>query len=314
MAKKISVIIPNYNGRKLLEKNLPKVIENCPGVEIIVVDDASTDGSQIYLKSQKPKINLIENSKNLGFAKTANKGAKFAKGDLILFLNTDVEVNSNFINIVLNYFKNKSIFAVGLADLSHESNKVVTRGRGTAAISRGFLIHSKREPKAGKTFWVSGGSGLFDKGKFLQLGGFDDIFSPFYWEDIDLSYRAYKSGYRCIFEPNAKVRHFHEEGAIKTNYAKSRIKSISYRNQFIFFWKNIDDYTLVAQHILWLPYHFVKAIFSSDWAFFIGFFLAIIKLPRLVFNSSLAIYSPRFASETGHLQLSDREVIEIANQ
>lgn len=282
MAQKISVVIPNYNGSVLLKKNTPQVVKICKDAEIIIVDDASKDDSVEIIKKNFPQVKLIKQAKNGGFAHSVNTGVKAATADLVLLLNSDVSPRLGFLEPLQKHFKNKNTFAVGLADYSHENGKVVVRGRGGAKFSRGFLAHFKAENKAGESLWVSGGSSLIDKNKFLELGGFDEAFAPFYWEDIDLCYRARKKGYICIYEPASCVDHYHEEGAIKSNFKNFYIKSISYRNQIIFVWKNISDLNFIAAHIAYLPYHIAKAIITADAAFLYGFLLAVFKIPQLI--------------------------------
>ncbi|MBI3282589.1 glycosyltransferase, partial [Candidatus Curtissbacteria bacterium] len=193
MGKKISVVIPNYNGRQLLSKNLPQVLKNCPDCQMIVVDDASTDGSASFIKENFKKIKVIEHpinkqsfSSNRGFANAVNRGVENASGDLVLLLNSDVSPRPNFIKVAAEHFeKDKGdLFAVGLADYSHEDGKIIVRGRGGAKFKKGFLSHFKASSAAGETLWVSGGSSLVARDKFLELGGFDDVYAPFYWEDI----------------------------------------------------------------------------------------------------------------------------------
>ena len=300
MAKKISVVIPNYNGKNLLEKNLPQVAKTCPNCEIIVVDDASTDDSVAFIRDKYKNVKLQELKQNKGFARAVNSGVENASGELVLLLNTDVSPRANFLEIASSHFNNQSVFAVSLADYSHENGNVVVRGRGGARFKKGFLSHFKAESRAGETLWVSGGSSLVDRKKFLELGGFDPVYAPFYWEDIDLSWRAQKSGYICLFEPKAGVDHFHQQGAIKKNYSSFFVKTISYRNQFLFVWKNISDTFYLIRHILWLPYHLAKSIVTFDIAFIIGFLWAVIKVPNLILNSQLSNLNS---------QLSDREVL-----
>ena len=303
MEKKVSIVIPNYNGSEILLKNLPEVEKNCAGCEIIIVDDASTDDSVDLIKKNFPKVKLIVNPSNQGFAKTVNRGVNEARGQLVLLLNSDVAPKSGFLKTAVDNFKNQTdnLFGVGLADLSHEGSKVVMRGRGGAKFHKGFLTHFAKEPKSGETLWISGGSSLIDKEKFEELNGFDQIYAPFYWEDIDLSYRARKLGYFCLFEENSKVDHFHEEGAIKKTKSPFFIKTVAYKNQFIFVWKNISDYFLIIEHFLWLPYHFIKAIISFDLPFFLGFMWAVTKIPQLIFN---------YPQAAKNFKLTDREVIE----
>lgn len=273
MEEKISVVIPNFNGYEILPKTLPKVIEAFPESEVIIVDDASTDQSTELIEKKFKKVKLIKQKKNMGFSRTVNKGVKAAKGRYVVLLNSDVSPKNLPLGKLVSYFGDSKTFAVGFMDISHEDGKTIKRGRGTAVFKKGFLNHFAAKPQKGKTFWVSGGSGIFDKGKFLELGGFDPIYAPFYWEDVDLSYRAIKQGYKCFFEPEAIVDHFHEEGAIQKSKSQPYIKRISYRNQFLFVWKNIEDPILLSQHLVWLPYHFAKALLNFDFDFLLGFFL-----------------------------------------
>jgi len=304
----ISIIIPNYNGEELLKKNIPKVLDAAENykegeAEIIIIDDASTDRSVIYVKNQisnikdtykKSKINLkiFENPTNLGFSSTVNRGVEKAKGEIVVLLNTDVVPEKDFLKPLIDHFYDKSVFAVGCMDEDIDlpagkagNGKTVLRGRGIGKWKKGFLIHSRGEIDKTNTLWVSGGSGAFRKSIWDKLGGFNELYSPFYWEDIDLSYRALKSGYKILFEKKSVVYHKHSEGAIKTHYSEFKIKTITYRNQFIFVWENATDFNLQFSHIIWLPYHFFKALVRLDIPFFFGFFKAFVLLPKIIISS-----------------------------
>lgn len=282
---KVSIIIPNYNGAELLEKNLPFVFEAASAyrngeVEVIIVDDASNDSSVEVLKQFDVKV--IINEKNLGFSSTVNRGVKEATGNIVVLLNTDVRPEKNFLDPLLKHFSDPNVFAVGCLDKSIEGKKTVLRGRGLGSFKRGFLVHRRGEVNKNDTLWVSGGSGAFKKDVWLKLGGFDPLYKPFYWEDIDLSYRALKSGYKILFEPKSVVVHEHEAGSIRKHYQNFKIKIVSYRNQFIFVWKNITDPQLKILHFIWLPVHIVLAFLRGDLYFLIGLFWAVTKLPAII--------------------------------
>lgn len=288
---KISIIIPNYNGEELLKRNLPKVMEAVGDAEIIVVDDASTDASASVISRLRQdfggqaNLKFFENERNLGFSSTVNKGVREAKGEIIVLLNTDVIPERGFLTPLLVHFNDDEVFAVGCMDKSIEDGKVILRGRGVGRWKRGFLIHSRGEIGKTNTLWVNGGSGAFRKSTWEKLGGFDELYNPFYWEDIDLSYRAIKSGYKILFEPKSIVVHEHEKGAIVKKFTSSEIRTIAYRNQFIFVWKNATDLDLQFLHIFWLPYHFIKAFIRKDTVFFKGFLNAFILLPKIIKSS-----------------------------
>lgn len=288
MVKKISIVIPNYNGAKLLEKNLPGVVEAAAAysvdTEIIIIDDASTDNSIDVIKNKFPEIKIYKKEKNEGFSSTVNMGVNKAKGEIVILLNSDVFPDKNLLSVVSSGFVNTQMFAVAFLDLSMENGREVERGRGIGRYKRGFLLHAKGNCNKNNTLWASGGSSAFDRKKWMELGGMDEIYNPFYWEDIDLSYRALKNGWNILFDKNAVVHHNHEEGSIKSIYSASDIKTIAYRNQFLFVWKNITQIKFITMHFLWLPYHLIKAFFRSDYSFFKGYFQAMMimltKLPR----------------------------------
>jgi GT2 family glycosyltransferase len=281
----ISIVIPNYNGESLLRKNLPKVLDVVGNSEIIIADDASTDESLGALNGFGTKVRVLRNEKNLGFSSTVNRGVKAAKGDIIVLLNSDVIPEKGFLIPLLSHFKDDRVFAVGCMDKSIEFGKIVLRGRGTGQWKRGFLVHSRGEVNKTSTLWVNGGSGAFRKSMWEKLGGFNELYNPFYWEDIDLSYRALKSGYKILFEPKSVVVHEHEKGAIKKEYSPLRIKTIAYRNQFVFVWKNATDLNLQLAHLFWFPYHAVRACFRGDLAFLKGFCGAFNLLPKIIKSS-----------------------------
>jgi GT2 family glycosyltransferase len=285
---KLSVVIPNYNGEKILEKNLPKVWDSIdvPDFELVIVDDASTDNSRTvienFTKKHSNKIKSYFNSRNLGFSSTVNKGVEISSGELVLLLNSDVVPHKGFLTPLLEDIKDENVFAVGCLDESLENNKIVERGRGIGMWEKGFIRHKAGSVDKSSTFWVSGGSGIFKKKIWNEIKGFDELYDPFYWEDIDLSYRAQKRGYAVLFEPASRVRHELESGSVKSSYSGEKIKRISYRNQFFMVWLNITDSRLLASHILWLPYNFIFSIMKGEFGFVLGFIMALSKLPTVL--------------------------------
>lgn len=291
----ISVIIPNYNGEKLLPKNLPHVVlalkEYKKGrVEIIIPNDPSSDNSKEviaeFIKSLQgtgivgKTVNNTRKEES-GFSKNVNRGVALATGDILILLNSDVRPHKDFLTPLLSHFSDEKVFGVGCMDESIEEGKTILRGRGVGYWQKGFVFHKAGSLEKINTFWVSGGSSVFRKRIWDKIGGLDILFNPFYWEDIDLSYRALKSGYTLIFEPKSVVVHEHEEGPIRTKFKPKYVQKTVYRNQFFFVWKNITDRRLLFSHILWLPYHFITAAKRKDWPFFYGFFEALLQLDHV---------------------------------
>lgn len=292
MKQKIEVIIPNYNGFELIEKNIPKVLHVLaayPNIEVTIVDDGSRIEEQELLseyiksinKKNKIQIKLMLFQKNLGFSSNVNRAALESTSDILVLLNTDVYPRKDFLDAVLPHFKDELLFGVGCMDESIE-DKTILRGRGIGEWKSGFILHRKGEVDRTDTFWVSGGSSAFRTDLFKLLGGFDPLYNPFYWEDIDLSYRAQKAGYKILFEPKSVVVHVHKKGSIKKHYKDDTIRSYAMRNQFTIVWKNITDIDLIFSHLLFLPLHLARAILKRDKIFLRGFFLAILRLPDIM--------------------------------
>lgn len=287
---KVDVVIPNYNGLKLINENLPKVIESVKKykAKIIIVDDCSEKDefeglSDFVNRLNTKKIILLRNEKNLGFSSTVNRGVSDSDADLVVLLNTDVIPEKEFLDAALkDFLSDLNLFGVGFMDKSIEEGKFVLRGRGLASWHKGMITHRRGEVDKSDTFWISGGSSLIRRDLFEKLSGFDDLYNPFYWEDIDLSYRARKAGFSIKFESKSVVEHRHKEGSIRRHYGDFKIKTIAYRNQFIFIWKNITDINLILSHVLWLPYHSLRALVRFDTPFFLGLFLAFKRLPAII--------------------------------
>jgi GT2 family glycosyltransferase len=270
----VSIIIPNFNGLELLKKYFPAVIDawneskNQIG-EVIVVDNGSTDGSVDYLEKTFSQVKIIKNKKNLGFSKAINAGAKIAKGEFLCLLNTDVKPEKDFLVRVLSQFEDSYVFAISF----NERNFPPSGG----FFEKGFVVHQPiKTAVTCHTFWVSGGSGVFRKKIWDFLGGFDEInFSPYYWEDIDLSYRAMKVGYRLLWSHKGVVYHEHESSTKKVPaWYRTYIQE---RNYLLFHWKNLTSATLLQKHLVALT----KKIVNHP-GFLKPFFGAVIKLPTLI--------------------------------
>ncbi len=265
---KVSIVIPNYNGLKLLNKNLPKVID-VSADEIVVTDDASTDDSVSFLKEKYPQVKVVTNRTHFGFPSNSNQGIRVASGDIIVMLNNDVVPEKNFLPPLLEHFKKDDVFSVGAAEPDASF--------ATAQFKDGFFVHKpgKRVDKTHVSMWTSGGSSAFSKKKWLELGGFYEGFNPGYWEDIDLCFRAQKRGWQVLWEPKSVVYHKHET-TFSAFYTRKQIDFISRRNQLMFIWKNITSPKLITSH--------QRALLGkmlTDPAIWRPFLAAIIKLPEI---------------------------------
>ena len=276
----ISVVIPQYKGKEKLYTNL---IHNLPFLndsEIIVVNDYPEVPLTAEMEKLFPQVHVVENKKNLGFAGAVCRGISQTKGEYVLLLNNDVVLNDDSFKNALSYFKKENdIFAVSFRQTEKDGSYV---GRNTIYWESGFFQHSKADAtKGGINGWAEGGSMLFDKQKYNAINGFDELYSPFYWEDVDLSYRAWKAGYVIKFDINTTVEH-HHESTIATYFQSSRIKTIAYRNQFITIWKNISDGKLITEHVGYSLKNLLVSLLKGDTPFIKGFWMAFLLLPKIL--------------------------------
>ncbi|MFA7301133.1 MAG: glycosyltransferase family 2 protein [Candidatus Shapirobacteria bacterium] len=244
---KISVIITNWNGIHVLKKHLENTIIASPeATEIILIDDASTDNSVIYAKKiQKkyPKLKIICRKNHQGFGKNSNLAVKKAIGDLVVLLNNDLVPNKGYITATLNHFNDPSVFGVGFSELGKENYGKIFWKNGYIQTEPG---HSD---KTHTTAWLSGGSSIIRRDLFLKLGGFDDIYDPFYFEDTDLGLRAWRSGYKLLWEPKSVVDHQHEYSTSKMG--KNFLIYVKERNHLICTLRNFTDKKFKYENIFW---------------------------------------------------------------
>lgn len=277
MKSHISVIIPTYKNDQFLS-NLQKNMKYLNECEVIVVND---NPDNVIKKNQLPaNVELIILKKNKGFAGAINEGISLSTGDFICLLNDDVLLQDDSFQKTIAEFKNNpKLFAVSFAQIEKDGNIV---GKNILFWKNGFIQHDRASDlQKGETGWAEGGSSIFDAKKMKQLGGMDELYAPFYWEDIDLSYRAKKQGFDVLFDPDIKVIHHHET-TIGSQFSKKKITSISYRNQLICIWKNISSVSYIVQHKYYLLKLLVQSIMKGDSTFLKGFFQALFLFPQIV--------------------------------
>jgi GT2 family glycosyltransferase/glycosyltransferase involved in cell wall biosynthesis len=252
-----SVVIPNWNGRDLLEKFLPSVVLALgadTAHEIIVVDNASTDGSVGFLREQFPQVRVLALKKNLGFGGGSNAGFRTARNDIVVLLNNDMRVEPDFLTWLLRPFSDPLVFSVGCQIFfSDPAKRREETGLTETWWQAGRLrLRHRIDPLVDRVFpcgYSGGGSSAFDRQKFLELGGFDELFAPFYFEDTDLGALAWKRGWKVLYEPRSVVFHEHR-GTIGRRFSRSYIDSVVKKNLLLYTWKNIHDWRLLAGHFV----------------------------------------------------------------
>ena len=254
-----SVVIPNWNGRDLLEKYLPSVVEAMsgnPANEVIVIDNGSADGSAEFVRTHFPSVRLLALDRNLGFGGGSNAGFRSAKNDIVVLLNSDMRVEPGFLQPLLDAFTDEHVFAVGCQIFFSDPNKLREETGLTQSWWEGgaLRVRHRDDPAIQSAYpcsYPGGGSSAFDRRKFLELGGFDSLLSPFYLEDTDLGYMAWKRGWKVLYQPRSIVFHEHR-GTIGKTFARHHIDLVLKKNFILFCWKNIHEWRMLFSHIFFL--------------------------------------------------------------
>lgn len=252
-----SIVIPNWNGRDLLEKYLGSVVEAAsghPDNEVIVVDNGSTDGSADFVRSAFPSVKLVPLPTNLGFGGGSNRGFREASNDIVVLLNSDMRVAPDFLAPLLEGFRDPDVFAVSCQIFFSDPNKV----REETGLTQGWWqdgglkVRHRADAEIGDLFpcfYGGGGSCAFDRARFLELGGFDALLEPFYLEDTDLGYQAWKCGWKVLYQPRSVVYHEHR-GTIGKRFREDQIQAVLKKNYLLFSWKNIHEPGRLLSHFL----------------------------------------------------------------
>ena len=197
MRKSVSLVIANWNGRNLLKECLPSIIEavkfdNDRKYIIQVVDDCSNDDSIPYLEKHFPDIKIIKTTVNMGFQGAVNFGVKNSKSELVAVLNNDMKIRKNAFQILSARFDKEDIFAATGAVFGWDKKTFLYGNRCGYFRNGHFYLFEKERYNSSQTLFACGGAFICNRAKFLELNGFDTIFHPLYYEEIDLSYRAMK--------------------------------------------------------------------------------------------------------------------------
>ena len=239
---KSTVVIPNYNGIKYIEACLESLFAGTTtDFEVIMVDNASTDGSLELVKEKFPQVSLIENQENTGFDKAVNQGILASKTPYVILLNNDTKVELAFVHELEKMMEqDKSLFSASAKMIAlHDKDKMDDAGDFYCALGWAFAKGKGKNPtlyqKSYDVFAACAGAAIYRRECFEQIGLFDENHFA-YLEDIDIGYRAQLYGYRNCFAPNAVVYHAGSAtsgsryNAFKTKLASQNSIYLVYKN------------------------------------------------------------------------------------
>lgn len=249
--KKIAVVILNWNGVKLLEQFLPSVMSYSPEATVYLADNASTDSSIEFVKTNYPDIKIILNEGNFGYAHGYNVALQHVEEPYFCLLNSDVEVTENWLKPILEIFEKEKNVAIIQPKILDFKNKSLFEYAGAAGgfidkygypYCRGRIFETVEKDNGQyndfyEIFWASGACFFIRKEVFNRLGGFDESFFA-HQEEIDLCWRSKNAGYKTYYTFQSIIYHV---GGATLKESNPKKTFLNFRNSLLMLVKNLPE-------------------------------------------------------------------------
>ena len=260
LEKKIAVVILNWNGQKLLEQFLPSIIQYSKEAIVYVADNASTDDSILFVKTNFPTVNIIENKANYGYAKGYNEALQFVEEEIYALVNSDIEVTENWLQPIFDTFNNEPKTAIIQPKILDFKNKEYFEYAGAAGgfidkygypFCRGRIFDTVEKDHGQyndnrEIFWASGACFFIRKEVFRTLNGFDaDFFA--HQEEIDLCWRAFNKNYVTKYNSKSVVYHV---GGATLEQGNPKKTFLNFRNSLLMLVKNLPANKIISVLLL----------------------------------------------------------------
>lgn len=262
---KVTIVIPNYNGKHFMEPCLASLKEQtCHDYRILVVDNASTDGSIEYMKENYPEIDVIALDKNYGFSKAVNVGIQNSTTPYVILLNNDTTVDPHYVEEMIKAIeKSPRIFSVSSKMIQMYHPELIDSAGDLYTLIGWGICRGTGRPvtnytKADEVFTACAGAAIYRRSTFKKIGYFDEKHFA-YLEDIDIGYRARIYGYKNMYCPTALVYHV-GSGTSGSKYNSFKVK-LSARNNIYLNYKNMPILQLILNFIPLLAGYMVKYAF-----------------------------------------------------
>ncbi len=291
----ISVVIPTWRGRNLLEAYVPSVIEACDRfrelkvarTEIVIVEDAGGDDTVHWVHSQLgDRVRLVEHDRNRGFSAACQTGFESARHPVVLLLNNDVRLHRDCIAPMVEHFQDPKVFAV-TGKIFSQDEKLFWNGGKVARFRRGmWSTYDNYDVLPGApsgvqllSFTAIGAFSAFDRNKFLAVGGFDPL--AIMVEDVEVSYRGWKRGWCIKYEPRSVAYH-DASRTMDRRYRRRTLDKLSRRSRILMHWMLLHDPGMFASHVLSLAGRLLVSWLLLDWRFYWAVFSGLGLLPAIL--------------------------------
>ncbi len=247
----VSIIVLNWNGKRYLETCISSLeSQTFKGIEIIFVDNGSTDGSVDFVKRRFPGVTILRHGTNLGFAEGVNSGFRISGGKFIATINNDAEADENWIERLVKVMeKDPGTGCCGSKMMRYHERDIIDSA-GIVIYRSGNAYDRGRDEKdkgqydmQEEIFGACAGAALYRRKMLDEIGFFDREYFA-YFEDVDLSFRMHLLGWKCIFVPDAIV--YHMQSATSKSSSPFKIFYIE-RNKLWNMWKYFPVRTLIMQ-------------------------------------------------------------------
>ncbi len=308
----VSIVIPTWRGRHLLEAYLPSVIAAADRyqprgrTEIVVVDDAGGDDTCEWLRNAYgPQIRALKHERNQGFCAACQTGFEAARFPVVLLLNNDVRLSPGCIAPLTEHFSDPLVFAVTGKILNQREDRFCNGGK-VARFRRGMwstyqnydVIEGTPSNVLLLSFTAIGAFSAFDRRKFLDIGGLDPLASMV--EDVEISYRGWKRGWIIHYEPRSVAYHDASQ-TMGRRYTRRNLDMLSRRNWILMHWMLLHDGGMFGRHVASLTARFLASWLILDWRFYWAIFSGLRNVRTVV----------RKRRETRRTMVrSDREILE----
>ncbi len=279
----VCLLVLNYNGQRHLTECLGSALEaakkyggRCP---VVFVDNHSSEDDVEFVRGRFPAVEIVTMKKN-DYLFSFNEAVASRREDVVVLLNNDMRFDPLFIGPLLDPFRDADVFAV-TAKVLDWAGRVVTTGKRTAYF-RNFWFYKQWDHTQDAeclTLDAGGGYAAFRRSMFLQLGGFDPLYHPGYCEDTDLSYRAWKRGWKVVYEPRSLIYH-----KINASFGQmlgpDNVTRLIRRNEVLFTVKNCGGWIFTTVYLALLPWRAAKNYFTGNAPLAHGILQSLTRIPR----------------------------------
>jgi GT2 family glycosyltransferase len=242
------------------------------------VDNRSTDGSRHYVRDRFVEVEIIEAPQN-DFLFSLNAVIEARTEEIAIVVNNDMRFADDFVTPLLVHFADPEVCAVGAAILTWDGSQD-TVGPRCARLEHSWFYKWWQYDcqKPALTLEACGGAVAYRRSMFVELGGFDPLYRPGYYEDLDVSYRAWARGWKVIYEPRSRAYH-KESVSMLQRFGASTKARILYRNHLLFTLKNVGGVGFLVAFLALLPIRAIKPLLVGNRVPFEGLLRALPRLP-----------------------------------